>query len=621
MQETSAVLKINQENLVKTLMRNAFSNHHTVLGELMQNARRANASRVEFFYDADRQILMIRDDGQGVTSFQKLLEMAETGWDDSIVKEEKPFGTGFFSAIYAASHILVDSNGYHMWIDTESFLDFERTVICRTFHSRQGTLLTLFDIDIPNIKTKLKSLAKGFAMPVFLDGVEIERPHVLNVEADGPFVKTDAGWMHLQGLTVEKGRSVSNVAVYLQGLPVYHYIEYASRRMDEISNDDWDIIHLDSQKYEGRMPDRDKLRDEVDVVIEVKAIIKRLWQNKLRVCKETMSGKDFIDVYLSEMEKWDMVMLINDIPLLPKDYLYCWDEYPTTGIFDGVSAVASHIERDDVTKGKSHVFNYVSPDEYEGAMAAMYVYGMKGYMLRYGHKLDKEHWVFQYLHTIDDESINVKIYSNTGMHYYGGNYNGGMAVFCESYALESQAGCCFFTDEAIYLGEKGVTARSETPIHFIVPEQESTGMVVRQMSSFQNEYDEFMSDDADKEEEMFGDFIRVTRFDVAAELVQQELTPMQHKPFERIRGRSFFVSFDENKKPDVQDVSLNVAKQIEMLLSQGQVVVSPDISEIAVNLRRVFKRMHSNLKPGNSDHSNLIDLVNHADTLAQQIAG
>lgn len=43
------------------------------------------------------------------------------------------------------------------------------------------------------------------------------------------------------------------------------------------------------------------------------------------------------------------------------------------------------------------------------------------------------------------------------------------------------------------------------------------------------------------------------------------------------------------------------------------------ISELADNLRRVFKKMHLELESGNDEHSNMIDLINHADTLAQQI--
>jgi len=45
----------------------------------------------------------------------------------------------------------------------------------------------------------------------------------------------------------------------------------------------------------------------------------------------------------------------------------------------------------------------------------------------------------------------------------------------------------------------------------------------------------------------------------------------------------------------------------------------PAIHILANNLRRVFKKMLRELEPGNDEHSNLIDLTGHADTLAEQI--
>lgn len=42
-------------------------------------------------------------------------------------------------------------------------------------------------------------------------------------------------------------------------------------------------------------------------------------------------------------------------------------------------------------------------------------------------------------------------------------------------------------------------------------------------------------------------------------------------------------------------------------------------SEIATNIRRVLKKMARLVEPCNDANSEMIDLINHADTLAQQI--
>ena len=59
-------MKVNQENLVKTL-RLSFSNPETVLGELLQNARRAGATAVYFTYQGND--LTVEDDGCGIGDF------------------------------------------------------------------------------------------------------------------------------------------------------------------------------------------------------------------------------------------------------------------------------------------------------------------------------------------------------------------------------------------------------------------------------------------------------------------------------------------------------------------------------------------------------------------------
>ena len=43
------------------------------------------------------------------------------------------------------------------------------------------------------------------------------------------------------------------------------------------------------------------------------------------------------------------------------------------------------------------------------------------------------------------------------------------------------------------------------------------------------------------------------------------------------------------------------------------------IRALCDNLKRVFNKMHRKFTPGNDEHSEIIDLINHADTLVQQI--
>ena len=97
-------MKVNQANLVKGL-KYSFTNRTTVLGGLMQNARRAGATQVNFEYASDTKILKVTDDGCGIESIETLLTVAESGWDADVVAQEHPFGIGFLSALFAQSTV------------------------------------------------------------------------------------------------------------------------------------------------------------------------------------------------------------------------------------------------------------------------------------------------------------------------------------------------------------------------------------------------------------------------------------------------------------------------------------------------------------------------------------
>lgn len=70
-----------------------------VLNEILQNCRRAGATRVDIdsFELADRQVLVIRDDGTGIDDPAKLMTLGDSGWDSTIADREDPAGMGVFS--------------------------------------------------------------------------------------------------------------------------------------------------------------------------------------------------------------------------------------------------------------------------------------------------------------------------------------------------------------------------------------------------------------------------------------------------------------------------------------------------------------------------------------------
>jgi len=137
---TSAVrVEVNEANLVKNL-KFAFSNFSTFLAELIQNSRRAGATRVEISLEG--KDLTVVDDGHGIENFQNLFTIAESGWNQPTQSLENPFGMGFTSALFACERLTVESRGQRLEATTRALLDMLDVPVV-TGEITTGTRLTL----------------------------------------------------------------------------------------------------------------------------------------------------------------------------------------------------------------------------------------------------------------------------------------------------------------------------------------------------------------------------------------------------------------------------------------------------------------------------------------------
>lgn len=67
---------------------------HGRIIEILQNARRAGANRVEII-NRDGTVT-VRDDGRGIDDFHKLLDLGGSGWEEALEASEDPAGVGLF---------------------------------------------------------------------------------------------------------------------------------------------------------------------------------------------------------------------------------------------------------------------------------------------------------------------------------------------------------------------------------------------------------------------------------------------------------------------------------------------------------------------------------------------
>jgi HSP90 family molecular chaperone len=110
-------------------LRFSFTHKTTVLSELMQNARRAKATQVEFSFCPQTKVLQVSDNGCGIESIETLLTVAESGWDAELVAQKHPFGIGFLSALFACRDVSIISKSGSIDVDTEEVLVFKPVTI------------------------------------------------------------------------------------------------------------------------------------------------------------------------------------------------------------------------------------------------------------------------------------------------------------------------------------------------------------------------------------------------------------------------------------------------------------------------------------------------------------
>jgi hypothetical protein len=86
---------INPKLLEKA--RNFFNASLTdILNELLQNARRAGASRVAISYDPASMSLTVSDDGSGIFRHGVTIDLGGSGWDGAMQASEDPAGCGLY---------------------------------------------------------------------------------------------------------------------------------------------------------------------------------------------------------------------------------------------------------------------------------------------------------------------------------------------------------------------------------------------------------------------------------------------------------------------------------------------------------------------------------------------
>jgi len=162
--------------------------------ELMQNARRAGATRVTITQDIDTKIkgvygdedaglVRIQDNGEGIQDWTKLLDLGASDWHPNIEESEDPAGVGFFCL--APHAVTIRSQGHIAVIEGPAwFGESDVGVVPDPEPITEGTVVTFLDRDWNSnskkpreikLRDELVSVGAFGRMKVSYNGVEVEQ--------------------------------------------------------------------------------------------------------------------------------------------------------------------------------------------------------------------------------------------------------------------------------------------------------------------------------------------------------------------------------------------------------------------------------------------------------------
>lgn len=364
---------------VLRLMAATFSNANKAVLELVQNGRRAGASRIEII--TTENTLTVVDDGSGIDDFGNLLAIAKSGWNEAIQKDESPYGAGFLSALFAAEHLSVSSRGKTMRGKTADIIERLACPIEPDPQApKKGTIVTLQRPVSAFKVSDVEYFLRGFPIPVLINGKQINRDRA----HEGNFDDTPIGNIRMR-------LDSPNWVAYLQGMQIA-----STSIFDE--SDGVTVVHLDPTRFKGRMPDRDQLIEHEHQVTVIESEIRALARRQLLQMREDMPADEFAQL-TKLFDHWQCWDLLNAVDVLPHSVFSRYEDLPTYGKpWDSGIEEARDVE---TARGKiTTCINRIWCDE--NWLQRTYACALGLNMIKLD-KLDDEHWAHREVQILDFE--------------------------------------------------------------------------------------------------------------------------------------------------------------------------------------------------------------------------
>jgi hypothetical protein len=256
---------------------NYFSDEYACIQELLQNARRAEASEVSVEIDRLKATVTVADNGHGVIDPQDLLNLGKSEWADAVATEQ-PAGMGLFSAFKIGGVITVRSKDWRLTMDYAAMCNGKPAALESGLPAMRGTEVKvsllksdLCGVTIPRNDSfanawRLQAQFMPFRTVICNDGKTetIERFEPLYAEKG--VLRVETGWGFVDIHTAEPERRPSHRTLLVQqGVATTINCD-----LGVSGSTPWVRIHARPGTVGFTLPDRDAIiRDErYDKVIE-----------------------------------------------------------------------------------------------------------------------------------------------------------------------------------------------------------------------------------------------------------------------------------------------------------------------------------------------------------------
>lgn len=329
----TVAVTVDPQRTIKA-MQSAFTNRTRVVNELLQNAARSGATQVSISSGAGECV--IEDDGSGIESFDALLGFASSAWNAEVMQRDTPFGIGFWSALYASEHIVVESRGLRLDASCDDLLAMHPVPLSPA-PDRVGTRIAMKGFGRgSDCMPKLEEFA-GYPLPIVLNGVPVERPHAAS---SGEWVDIGIGKLRFDIKRAMPGRLLA----YLQGFPIHDSLRYAYEHGTGV------IVHLDPQQFAGRLPDRAVLINADDALDRINAVVRDHARSVLVSLKAAMSPEAFVLEHGTAVLRWNVGDILDDLDILPGDQFHQIKDYPViTDADETYAPLPGVLSRDQLT--------------------------------------------------------------------------------------------------------------------------------------------------------------------------------------------------------------------------------------------------------------------------------